>query len=115
MKSVLVVDDNQDLAENIAEILSLRGFIATVATSAEEALPMALPEGPELLVTDFRLPGMTGAELVQQIRRQRQAVRAIVISAFTDDLTVAAAKEAGADFLAKPVDLGALSRILAAA
>jgi DNA-binding response OmpR family regulator len=115
MKSVLVVDDNQDLAENIAEILSLRGFIATVATSAEEALPMALPEGPELLVTDFRLPGMTGAELVQQIRRQRQAVRAIVISAFTDDLTVAAAKDAGAEFLAKPVDLGALSRILAAA
>jgi DNA-binding response OmpR family regulator len=115
MKSVLVVDDNQDLAENIAEILSLRGFIATVATSAEEALPMALPEGPELLVTDFRLPGMTGAELVQQIRRQRQAVRAIVISAFTDELTVAAAKDAGADFLAKPVDLGALSRILAAA
>jgi two-component system, response regulator FlrC len=115
MKSVLVVDDNQDLAENIAEILSLRGFIATVATSAEEALPMALPEGPELLVTDFRLPGMTGAKLVQQIRRQRQAVRAIVISAFTDDLTVAAAKDAGAEFLAKPVDLGALSRILAAA
>jgi DNA-binding response OmpR family regulator len=115
MKHVLVVDDNQDLAENIAEILSLCGFVATVATSAEEALPKALPEGPELLVTDFRLPDMTGAELVQRVRRQRQAVRAIVISAYTDDQTVAAARDAGADFLAKPVDLGALSRILTAA
>ena len=115
MKRVLVVDDNQDLAENIADILSLRGFVATVATSAEEALPMALPEGPELLVTDFRLPDMTGAELVQQVRRHRQAVRAIVISAYTDDGTVAAAKEAGADFLPKPVDVAALSRILTAA
>jgi len=115
MKHVLVVDDNQDLAENIAEILSLSGFVARVATSAEEALPMALPEGPELLVTDFRLPDMNGAELVQRVRQQRQTVRAIVISAYTDELTVAAAKNAGAAFLAKPVDVSALSRILTAA
>lgn len=115
MKSVLVVDDNQDLAENIAEILSLNGFATVIATSAEEALPKALPEGPELLVTDFRLPDMNGAELVQRVRQHRRTVRAIVISAYTDDGTVSAAKNAGAEFLAKPVDVGALSRILTAA
>ena len=41
---VLVVDDNLDLAENIAEILGLRGFVAVIATSAEEALPRALAD-----------------------------------------------------------------------
>ena len=112
---VLVVDDNQDLAENIAEILSLHGYQAVIAGSAEDALPKALPEGPDLLITDFRLPGISGAELVRQIRERRQGVRAVVISAYTDDQTVAAARSAGADFLAKPVDFGALSRILAAA
>jgi DNA-binding response OmpR family regulator len=113
MKRVLVVDDNEDLAENIAEILSLHGFKPVIATSAEDALPKALPDGPLILVIDFRLPGMTGAELVRQVRAQRGAVHAVVISAYTDDRTVAAAKEASADFLPKPVDFGALSRILA--
>ena len=111
--TVLVVDDNQDLADNIAEILGMRGFSALIAGSAEEALPQALPDGPELIVTDFRLPGISGAELVRRVRRQRQAVRAVVISAYTDDMTVASVREAGAAFLPKPVDLGALARLLA--
>jgi DNA-binding response OmpR family regulator len=114
MNMVLIVDDNQDLAENIAEILSLKGFTSEIATSAEEALPMALPDGPAILVTDFRLPGMTGADLVREIRRTRGALRAVVISAYTDDGTISAAKNAGADFLPKPVDFASLSRLLAA-
>jgi two-component system response regulator AtoC len=114
MNTVLIVDDNQDLAENIAEILSLKGFVTVIATSAEEALPKALPDGPGILVTDFRLPGMTGAELVRQIRQQRETVRAVVISAYTDERTITAAKTAGAEFLPKPVDLASLSRLLAA-
>ena len=112
--SVLVVDDNQDLAENIAEILDLRGFVTMIATSGEEALPRALRDSPSMLVTDFRLPGMSGAELVRQVRERRRDLRAVVMSAYTDDDTVAAALDAGADFLPKPVDFSALSRFLTA-
>jgi CheY-like chemotaxis protein len=112
--SVLVVDDNQDLAENIAEILDLRGFVTMIATSGEEALPRALRDSASMLVTDFRLPGMSGAELVRQVRERRRDLRAVVMSAYTDDDTVAAALDAGADFLPKPVDFSALSRFLTA-
>ena len=55
------------------------------------------------------------AELVRRVREKRQDLRAIVMSAYTDDLTIAAARSAGADFLPKPVDLGALARLLSAA
>ena len=114
-RTVLIVDDNQDLAENIAEILALRGFVTDIATSAEEALPKALRDGPRLLLTDYRLPGMTGAELVRIVRATRHTVRAIVMSAYTDDTTVDAAKGAGADFLPKPVDFGSLADLLTTA
>jgi len=113
-RSVLIVDDNQDLAENIAEILSMRGYATEIATSAEEALPKALPDGPGILVTDYRLPGMSGAELVSKIRQTRDTLRAVVISAYTDERTISAARSAGADFLPKPVDFASLSVLLAA-
>ena len=90
---VLIVDDNQDLAENIAEILSLRGYATEIATSAEEALPKAIPDGPGILVTDYRLPGMSGADLVREIRQVRRGLRAVVISAYTDDGTISAARQ----------------------
>ena len=113
MKRVLIVDDNVDLAENIAEILTLKGYVAEIANSAEEAIPKALPDGPGIVVTDFRLPGMNGAELVRKVRESR-SVRAVVISAYTDETTVAAAHSAGAHFLPKPVDFASLAQFLTA-
>ena len=112
-RSVLIVDDNQDLAENIAEILSMRGYTTEIATSAEEALPKAIPDGPGILVTDYRLPGMSGADLVReirQVRRGRTCRRDQRVHGRSDDL---GRRSAGADFLPKPVDFASLSQLLA--
>ena len=105
---VVIVDDNLELAENIAEILSFDGYASEVFGSAEEALP-AVSEGIAIVVTDYRLPGMTGAELVKLIREQHKQLHAVVISAYTDERTMRAAREAGARFLPKPVDFVWLS------
>ena len=111
---VLIVDDNQGLAENIAEILEMQGYVTSVATSAEEALPKALEETTNVLITDYRLPGMTGAELVGLLQKKAVRIRAVVISAYTDEGTIAAARNAGAAFLPKPVDFSDLSRLIGA-
>ena len=106
--SILIVDDNLDLAENIAEILENEGYPARVAGSAEEALAEALSDRVSILITDFRLPGMDGAELVTRLRGQRAPLHALVISAYSDELTMDAARNAGAEFLAKPIDFARL-------
>ena len=113
-KRILIVDDNVGLAENIAEILEMEGYVAIVATSAEEALTKTEPPPPEVVVTDYRLPGLSGAALVRRLQERGVRVRAIVISAYTDEKTIEDARSAGADFVAKPVDFQMLGRLIGA-
>jgi DNA-binding response OmpR family regulator len=111
-RRVLIIDDNVDLAENIAEILQMDGHTTDVAASAEEAFPKAALTEPDVVVTDYRLPGITGAAFVVQFRQRCTTVRAVVISAYTDDRTIKEARDAGATFMAKPVDFKLLVRMI---
>jgi CheY-like chemotaxis protein len=106
----LIVDDNVDLAENIAEILQIDGHQTDVAASAEEALEKLLAADLDVVVTDYRLPGISGAVFIERIRQKGNAFRAVVISAYTDDQTIREARQAGATFMAKPVDFKVLSQ-----
>ena len=109
---VLIVDDNVALAENIAEILELDGFVTDVAPSAEDALERVRETETSIVVTDYRLPRANGASLVRQLREMGLRVYAIVISAYTDERTMADAKAAGAAFVPKPVDFKILGRVI---
>lgn len=111
-RRVLIIDDNIDLAENIAEILQMDGHLTAVAASAEEAIPKAEESEPDVVVTDYRLPGINGAAFIERFRVTRAHVYAVVISAYTDEETVREARDAGATFLAKPVDFRLLSRLV---
>ena len=111
-RRVLIVDDNVQLAENIAEILEFDGHRTNVAVSAEDALAKVPGYAPEVVVTDYRLPGMNGAQLVKMLRGAGLHARAVVISAHTDDSTIQEATDAGAKFVAKPLDLKMLSDLI---
>jgi DNA-binding response OmpR family regulator len=113
-KRVLIVDDNVGLAENIAEILQLDGYATDVFASAEEASLTPLDVAPDVLVTDYRLPGINGAEFVRRFRQTHARVVAIVMSAYTDDTTMEDAQSAGATFVSKPVDLAILGGLIQA-
>jgi len=109
-RHVLIVDDNLSLAENIAEILQLDGHITRFVGSAEEAFPNALEDEPDVVVSDYRLPGINGAVFVKEFLGTHTHARAMVISAYTDATTIAAATNAGATFMAKPLDFRLLGR-----
>jgi DNA-binding NtrC family response regulator len=110
--SILVVDDNVALAENIAEILALDGYRTATAASAEEALPRALDLAVAVVITDFRLPGIDGSELVSRVRQARDEVGFIVMSAHSDDRVHQRAREVGASFLSKPIKLDLLADLV---
>jgi DNA-binding NtrC family response regulator len=112
---VLVVDDQIELAENIAEVLESIGFKTEVAGSAEAGIASIRKGGVTALITDFKLPGRSGAELIGELRRAGERIPALVMSAYTDDRTIEASEAAGAWlFLPKPVPLDRLMRVVEA-
>lgn len=108
----LIIDDNLSLAENIAEFLALEGFETEIAASGFEAVLKAFPLRPDVVVTDYRLPDTNGANVLRSFREMGWKIRAIVVSASTDDATVDDVRGAGAAFLPKPTDFEVLGRLL---
>lgn len=106
---VLVVDDQLGLAENIAEVLQGVGFQTEVAATAEEGLARVAEGGITAVVTDFKLPGASGAQLIEELRRRGERMPVLMMSAYTDEATIDRSRAAGAWlFLPKPVPLGTL-------
>lgn len=112
LRRILIIDDNADLAENIAEILQMEGHVTDVAASGEEALLKHIDSELDVVVTDYRLPGMSGAEFLRQIRRRWLNVQTVVMSAYSDEQTMGEARTLGASFFAKPVDFKRLARLV---
>ena len=101
---ILVVDDHVYLAENIAEILEGEGYQTRVAVSAEQALDALERDEIHAVITDYRLPGRNGAQLIREMRQRGRQIPAVVMSAYSDEETIAAARAAGAmEVLTKPV------------
>ena len=90
--SALVVDDQIGIRAIVRRILESRGFQVAEAGSGEEALSLLdrRRESFDLLVTDMRMPGMTGRDLADRVRFRHPATRILFISGFTDDPSVQA-------------------------
>jgi two-component system response regulator AtoC len=112
MKStVLVVDDEEKLRRVVELQLKTAGFEVEQAGSAEDALK--LTEGADVILTDLRLPGISGLELLANLRRQDSHTPVIVMTAFGSIETAVDAMKAGAvDFLPKPFSLDHLMTVI---
>ncbi len=103
---VLIVEDQEGLAEVLAEEVADFGLQVRWVCSAERALTLLGSWNPDLVVSDLRLPGADGLELLQQARMQSMPPAFLVITAFgTVPQAVEALKAGADDFLTKPLDL----------
>ena len=107
MKRILIVDDAIDLGRLLQDVLKTvyPGVPVTVVPSAEEALLESTRYTFDLLVTDVRLPGMSGMELIRKIRVRQPKIKVIMMTGLTiDDRLVKQRDEAKPDeFLVKPL------------
>jgi two-component system nitrogen regulation response regulator GlnG len=106
MKPVWIVDDDRSIRWVFEKALDREGIAYNSFSSAEEALD-ALQEGPpQVLVSDIRMPGPSGLELLHKVKQQHPAVPVIVMTAYSDLESAVAAFQGGAfEYLPKPFDV----------
>lgn len=68
MKTILIVDDEIDIAETLQSFLELNGYRVIIASDGQEGLHKVLEQKPDLVITDMMMPRMDGAELIAKIR-----------------------------------------------
>ena len=106
MKPVWIVDDDRSIRWVIEKALSREGIAYNSFSSAQEALDALSGAPPEVLVSDIRMPGRSGLELLQAVKQRYPAVPVIVMTAYSDlDSAVAAFQGGAYEYLPKPFDI----------
>jgi len=109
----LVVDDDLDHLGIVSAILEESGYQVERTEDAEQALARVHSFDPHLILTDLRLPGMDGVELLEKIREAMDTVEVIVMTGHEDMTSAIGAMKAGAfDYMVKPIEVGALQNLV---
>jgi len=109
-EKVLLVDDEKDFLEIMAQRMEARGFEVTTAESADQALSIIDKKPFDAIVMDFQMPGMDGMEALKAIKAKSPELQIILLTGYaTVEKTVEAMKAGASDFLEKPVDIEVLT------
>jgi len=104
-RSILIVDDDEGVRENLAELFTVVGYRVVTSASAPEALESLVRERVDLLLTDYRMPGPNGVELIEAARRARPGLRAVLMTAFGDSFTeIESVRRGAVGYLNKPFE-----------
>jgi DNA-binding NtrC family response regulator len=113
--NILVVDDNNALAEGIADVLDAKGYHVSVANDGFAALDLVRKDPFDIVLMDIRMPGMNGVETYRGIKEFRPKIKAIMITAYSvEDLVEEAMQEGVCKILNKPIDLDGLMTLIEA-
>lgn len=119
-QTVWIIDDDQSMRWVLEKTLSNNGYQVTTFESGTEALTRfkraPLDERPQLMITDVRMPGINGFELLKQIKNVSPQTPIIVMTAYTDlDSTLQGYQEGAFEYLPKPFDIDDALELVASA
>ncbi len=102
-KEILVIDDEQMILEMLDQILSSAGYVVRTALGGKEALELFTEHPVKLVLTDIKMPGIDGYQLLREIKKKEPDARIVLMSGYSNDLSIREAIELGADeFVVKP-------------
>ncbi len=106
---ILIVDDDHAQRSLLETFLQTQGFRTQQAASGEAALQLLLEEKFAMMISDVRMPGMSGLETLRRVRQKHPDLPVLLVTAFADIRSAVTAMRDGAvNYLAKPIDLGEL-------
>jgi two-component system NtrC family sensor kinase len=104
MKRILLVDDEPDILRVLAISLKADGYEVFTAASGEEALALFRKSAPCIVITDIKMPGMDGIEVLRQVKKIDEETQVIIITGHGDiDSAIEALQNGASDFINKPV------------
>ena len=117
-RSLIVVDDDAESLRTLDDALSANGFKVTAFSDPRDVLAHNDPGAFGAAIVDYRLPGMNGIDLLQELKRRNPAIAVVVVTGQLDeDIQVEAMRHGAVDFFYKPIDflrlMNLLNRILA--
>ncbi len=110
---ILIVEDDVNLNRGLLHVIKKQGYEACSATSGEEALQYIKKYSFDLIISDFKLPGIDGKQVLKAAKKYDASILFIMITAYgTVDTAVAAMKEGADDYIMKPFDMDAFKLIV---
>jgi len=112
-EKILIVDDEEGIRKVLGISLADRGYTVLTAENAVEALRIFSAEQPDMVLTDIKMPGMDGIELLRRLKEANPDTEVVVITGHGDmDLAIKSLKYEATDFITKPIDDANLDRAL---
>jgi putative two-component system response regulator len=106
---ILVIDDDQSILELVSNCLTRQGYAPFCAVDGEQGLKLFETEQPPIVLTDINMPGISGIEILKQVKKTSPTAQVIVFSGFgTTDDVIEALRLGASDYLAKPFNLNLL-------
>ncbi|WP_457552773.1 response regulator [Desulfobacula sp.] len=110
---ILLIDDEEDIRDIMALTLTDAGYSIICAPDGPTGLMLATREEPQIVITDIKMPGMTGLEVLEKIKKIKPEIEVIVTTGFGDiKKAVQALQLDASDFISKPIDDAALHMAL---
>ncbi|HRI49866.1 MAG TPA: response regulator [Pseudomonadota bacterium] len=110
---ILVVEDEDNVRDVLAEFLSYRGYLVETAANGLKALPKLREFAPDLILTDLQMPGLDGFGLIRRAHEQDPDQAIVVMSALAQaEASDAQMSACTAGYVTKPIDLDELIKVI---